>query len=789
MGHYDPYAPSGAAPTHADRGPADVAHQPLFAGEPPLRFAPAHPPAKPILRALWTLWHRLSWNARTVLVAPFAALALGFVCLFGVMVYFTLARPDPMALRKQERSPTLRILAADGSVLVERGQSYDYVPIDFVPRHVIQAVVATEDRRFFDHWGLDPSGLARAAFANMRARRFAQGGSTLTQQLAKNLFLSSERKLGRKVEELFLALWLELRLSKQDILELYLNRVYFGGGAFGIEAAARRYFDKGARDLTVPEAAVIAGLLKAPSKFSPAANPVLARQRARSVLNKMAAAGYLTPAEEQRVSALPIRFHDPQASREITGLEYAVDYTLERLPQFAGSDNREIVIETTIDGRLQRHAQAELTKLIDAELQDSQAGQASLIVLDLDGGIRALVGGRSYVESQFNRATKAKRQPGSTFKPFVYLAALESGLTPDSTVYDLPVVINGWSPRNESGTYRGAMSLRGGLAQSVNSVAVRLHMDIGPKRTVQTAARLGIRSDLREGPSLALGASEVTLLEMTSAYGAFANGGTLVEPHVIKRIRTSTGRIVYQRPDIGRKPVVALRHVGAMNDMLNASLVSGTGKRAGMLRHPAAGKTGTSQDFRDAWFIGYTGHFVGGVWLGNDNGKAMNKVMGGMLPARLWRDVMALAHEGRATLALPGTSIELPKPKPAAQPVAAVTSPDPIAAALAHDLANPVLPTERIDEAFINRALRDDSFRPAAAPPRVAQPERPNAPPPSRHAAPQQPQAPAHQAGQSSYFREALARLERDREIERRADERTQTRPPEGSMSLGRRPD
>jgi penicillin-binding protein 1A len=356
-------------------------------------------------------------------------------------------------------------------------------------------------------------------------------------------------------------------------------------------------------------------------------------------------------------------------------------------------------------------------------------------------------------------------------------------MTPETQVYDLPFVINGWSPRNEGGSYKGAMTLRQGLAQSVNTVAVRLHVDLGARRTVKTAARLGIKSDLRDGPALALGTSEVTLLELTGAYGAFANGGAIVEPHVIRRVATSGGRVIYQRHVTPRQPVVALGHVGAMNDMLNATLVSGTARRAGLARHPAAGKTGTSQDFRDAWFVGYTGHFIGGVWLGNDNGKAMNRIMGGTLPARLWRDVMAFAHEGKPTLPLAGTSVETPKTR-TAPPIARAEPTDPIAALLAGEGAvEPKRPAERIDETFIERALRDDAYRPTREASREPMPvarEQVPAPAPRRDALPQD-------TGQSGYFRDALARLERERRAEEaeRADPRSPAAP-HRALSVGR---
>jgi len=580
--------------------------------------------------------------------------ALGAVGLAGLLIYFTAVLPDPLSLRHKERAPVVRILARDGAVLAERGAAHDYMPLDLLPRHVINAVVATEDRRFFEHWGLDHSGLVRAVFANLRAGRFAQGGSTLTQQLAKNLFLSPDRTIARKVEELALALWLELRLSKHDILELYLNRVYFGGGAYGIEAASQRYFDKSARELTISEAALVAGLLKAPSKYSPTSSPGAARARGRSVVQKMQDAGVITREQAKSALSQSVKFADLKASKDASGIEYAVDFVLERLPPLVGAGHAEVVVETTIDAALQRKVHGIIQSQLARHGSTLGVSQAAVSVLDADGGILALIGGRDYAESQFNRAVKAKRQPGSAFKPFVYLAALEAGMTPDTVANDLPLSVEGWAPRNDNGQHLGAMPLRRALAHSVNTVAVRLQIDIGVRRIVQTAQRLGIKSELREEPSLALGTSEVSLLEMTGAFGVLGNGGSLIQPHAIRRVRMSSGRVLYAREATRTSQVVAPANVGAMNDMLNAAVVSGTGRRAALARHAVAGKTGTTQDFRDAWFVGYTGHMTAGIWVGNDNGKPMNKVMGGSLPAEIWREIMTVAHEGRAPLTLAG---------------------------------------------------------------------------------------------------------------------------------------
>ena len=613
---------------------------------PPL--APPTPPQRPRRPALARL--------RLALGAGLALAMAGSAGVAAMMIYYTITLPDPLSLRHKERAPVIRILASDGSVLAERGAAHDFMPLDLLPKQVTDAVVATEDRRFYEHWGVDPTGMARAFFANLRAGRFVQGGSTLTQQLAKNLFLTHDRTLGRKVEELLLALWLELRLQKADILELYLNRVYFGGGAYGIESAAQRYFEKSARALSLAEAAIIAGLLKAPSRYAPTTSQGAARARGRVVLKSMLAAGYIGTADEKRANAETVQFAGPKSGREPDGVEYAVDFVLERMPPLIGAGHAEVVVETTIDAGLQRRAHQIVSKKLAEVGGVLDASQAAIVVLDVDGGIRALVGGRNYADSQYNRAVKSRRQPGSAFKPFVFLAALESGLTPDSIAYDLPMSIDGWTPRNTSGRYQGAMPLRRALANSINTVAVRLQLDLGARRVAEVARRLGIKSELREDPSLALGTSEVSLLELTGGYTAFANGGASIAPHAIRRVRMSSGRVLYARGATRTEQVVAPAHVGAMNDMLRAAMTDGAGRRALLARHPAAGKTGTTSEFRDAVFVGYTAHFTAGVWTGNENGKPMNKVMGGGLPAEIWREVMVAAHAGKAPLGLPGTA-------------------------------------------------------------------------------------------------------------------------------------
>ncbi|HSR79751.1 MAG TPA: PBP1A family penicillin-binding protein [Hyphomicrobiaceae bacterium] len=650
-------------------------------------------------KATRRLLRRLPWEIRLGFLAIFYLGPPALLIIAATLAYYTLRIPDPMALRLKDQAPAVRVLAADGSLLSERGGSDAYIPIDLMPRHLIDAVIATEDRRFFKHWGIDPSGMIRAAFTNLSQGRLAQGGSTLTQQLAKNLFLGSQRTWARKIEELILALWLEVRLGKRNILELYLNRVYFGAGAYGVETAAQRFFAKSACHVTLGEAAMLAGLLKAPSRYSPASHPPMARERANNVLAKMVEAGFISKEAGEEAARETPQFSG-LAQRARSGVEYAVDAALELLPALVATPPSNLVIETTIDPGLQHRAQGLVQAALANEGAHANAGQAGVVFMDANGAIRALIGGRSYAESQFNRATKARRQPGSAFKMFVYLAALESGLEPSSTVLDLPILGSGWSPRNEGAGYRGSVTLRDALALSMNAAAARLNMTVGARKTAAVAQRLGIRSPLRADASLALGTSEVTLIELTGAYSVLANGGRSVDAHIVRRVRTTAGKVLYERLPESTKVLVAPLHVTAMNEMLSAVLSSGTGKRAALPGHAAAGKTGTSQDFRDAWFVGYAGEFIAGVWVGNDDGRPMHRVMGGSLPARLWRDIMLAALEPGPAL-LSGTAHKsIAESATGAAPAA----------------NGPLLPREPIGAEFVERAIADDEPAPEPSP-------------------------------------------------------------------------
>lgn len=576
-----------------------------------------------------------------------AVLGLG-----ALVAYYASDLPATDDLSVPKRPPNVQILAATGELLANRGDMGGAaISINELPPYVANAFIAIEDRRFRDHHGIDPIGLARAVFTNLTAGRLEQGGSTLTQQLAKNLFLTPERNLERKVQEAILALWLERQYSKDQILELYLNRVYFGAGAYGIEAAARRYFDKPARALTLAEAAMLAGLVKAPSRLSPTRNPEQAQARARLVLEAMVDTGAISAKDMKLARAMPA---EPSSASETSSVNYAADWIMDLLDDHIGAYDRDIVVETTLDPIAQAAAERALTAGLDASGAKFGVSQGALIALSPDGAVLAMVGGRAYQKSQFNRAVDARRQPGSAFKPFVYLAALEHGLTPDTIREDGPISVKGWSPENYSREYRGPVTLTTALALSLNTVAVKLGLEVGPKAVVAAAQRLGIASPLAPNPSLALGTSEVTPIEITAAYAVFANGGAAVTPYAVTRIKTAKGKVLFRREAPAAPLVVDPERVGMINAMMRETLTIGTARKAELPGWPAAGKTGTSQDFRDAWFIGYTSRVVAGVWLGNDDGAPTKRATGGGLPVEIWSTFMRAVHQGQTVADLPG---------------------------------------------------------------------------------------------------------------------------------------
>jgi penicillin-binding protein 1A len=589
------------------------------------------------------------------------------LCLMGVVLgglgfgYIWMSLDQKGLLKIPEREPGMMVTAFDGSIIAERGAFYgDDVRVDELPDYVPNAIIAIEDRRFRHHFGVDPVGLARAMYENFRAGRLVQGGSTLTQQLAKNLFLTPDRTIQRKLQEAVLAIWLETKFSKDEILQLYLNRVYFGAGATGIEQAARKYFARSARDITVPEAAILAAVLKAPTTYNPINNPERAQMRAREVIKDMVESGFLTQEEAEVIATAPATV---KASDYVPATQYVVDWAAEILPSLVKDYDQSIVIETTIDPQLQSHAEKALRKRLAEQGRKLNVTQGAIVVLDTRGAVKAMVGGRSYARSQFNRATKAKRQPGSAFKPFAYLAAVEQGYTANSVEVDEPVRIGDWQPENYKRKYLGPVSLQTALALSLNTVAAKVVQTVGPDAVVATARRLGISSPLGNDASIALGTSEVTLLELTAAFSTFADGGVPVVPYLVTRITTRDGRILYERQGDGFGPVVSSYDIGTMNQMMRAVVTEGTGRKAQFGGYDIAGKTGTSQDYRDAWFIGYTTHLVAGVWVGNDDNSPTKKVTGGALPTDIWRDVMEFAHAGLPSEPLPGDALPSGEPQ------------------------------------------------------------------------------------------------------------------------------
>ncbi|MCJ2033949.1 transglycosylase domain-containing protein [Methylobacterium sp. J-068] len=576
----------------------------------------------------------------------------GVIGVAGLVAYHASQLPPIDQLAVPKRPPNIAILASDGSLLANRGETGGrVVGIKELPPYLPRAFVAIEDRRFYSHLGVDPVGIARAIAQNVTRRGVSQGGSTLTQQLAKNLFLTPERSASRKIQEAILALWLEHKYTKDEILELYLNRVYFGAGAYGVEAAAQRYFGKPAKAVTLAEAAMLGGLVQAPSRLAPNRNLPAAQARAAQVLAAMQELGFAKPADVKLALATPAR---PAGVRGGGSANYVADLVMDVLDDFLPKFETDIVISTTVDTALQAAGEKALVDELNQKGARYNVAQGALVSLKPDGAIRALVGGRDYAQSQFNRATTAKRQPGSSFKPFVYLAAVEHGLTPDTVRDDAPISIKGWNPENYSRDYRGPVTLRDALALSLNTVAVRLGQEVGPKTVVQTAQRLGIASPLQANGSIALGTSEVTPLEMVGAYAAFANGGTGVIPYIIASVKGADGSVLYKRKEGGMGRVIDPNAVSMMNAMMHETFVTGTAKKAEVPGWDLAGKTGTSQDFRDAWFIGYSSTLVTGVWLGNDDGEPTKKVSGGNLPGEIWKAYMTVALKGQTPTMLAG---------------------------------------------------------------------------------------------------------------------------------------
>ena len=621
-------------------------------------------------------FHVAGWR-RWLLAEPLSEAATlgmgGLILMLGLALPAFHETADDDWLKKSEIAVTF--LDRYGNEIGSRGIKHnDAIPLDEFPDALIKATLATEDRRFYEHFGIDIGGTFRALLANTRAGGVVQGGSSITQQLAKNLFLNNERTIERKVKEAFLAIWLESRLTKNEILKLYLDRAYLGGGAFGVDAAAQFYFNKSARDVTLAEAAMLAGLFKAPTKFAPHINLPAARARANVVLDNLVEAGFMTEGQvfgARRHPATPVDRRDTQSPDYY--LDYAFDELKKLVDKFPKSVNERVfVVRTALDTGLQHAAETAVENSLRLYGRDYHATQAAVVVADLTGAVRAMVGGRDYGLSQFNRATDALRQPGSSFKPYVYATAVETGtVTPNTIVVDGPVCIGNWCPHNYSGGFSGAMKVVDALRRSINTIAVKLSIMIGHGNAkkgramiVATARKMGLRTPLPDTPSLPIGADEVTVLDHTVAYATFPNVGKAVTPHAILEVRSSTGEVLWRFDRDGPKPRQVLKPQTAlsMNFMMNKVAEEGTGRRARLDGVRVAGKTGTTNAYRDAWFVGFTGNFVAGIWMGNDDYSSTNRMTGGSLPAMTWHAIMQYAHQGIELKNIPGI-----QPKSAAQ--------------------------------------------------------------------------------------------------------------------------
>jgi penicillin-binding protein 1A len=612
-------------------------------------------------------FHVAGWRRWTLIEPLSESLSLGAG---GLVVMLALAIPafretsDDDWLKKSELAVTF--LDRYGNELGTRGIRHnDAIPLDEFPDHLIKATLATEDRRFYEHFGIDIPGLFRAMLTNARAGGVVQGGSSITQQLAKNLFLSNERTIERKVKEAFLAMWLEVRLPKNEILKLYLDRAYLGGGTFGVDAAAQYYFNKSARDVNLAEAAMLAGLFKAPSRFAPHINLPAARARANVVLDNLVEAGFMTEGQVFGARRNPANAVDRRDERSPNYyLDWAFDEMkklVETLPKSV--HERVFVVRIALDVDLQRNAEKAVENSLRQYGREYKAKQGAAVLMETDGAVRAMVGGRDYSESQFNRATDALRQPGSSFKPYVYATALMNGFKPTSVVVDSPVCIGNWCPKNYGGGHAGAMTLTQAITRSINVIPVKLSIALGhgnPKigraMIKETARKAGLRTPLPDTPSMPIGADEVTVLDHTGGYSMFPNAGKAMTPHAVLEVRSGAGDLVWRWDRDGKKPVQVITPQVAMdmNMMMNKVVEEGTGRRAQLDGIKAAGKTGTTNAHRDAWFVGFTGNFICGVWFGNDDYSTMHQMTGGSLPAMTWHEIVAYAHQGVELKPIPG---------------------------------------------------------------------------------------------------------------------------------------
>ena len=655
--------------------------------------------------------------------------ALGFV-LLGISVAVAMASlPDFSALaQRKDLGQMIRVRAADGTILVSMGPSFgQWLPYERIPQTMRTAMISVEDRRFRMHPGVDPIGLARAVGSAVRHGGRVRATSTITQQLARNIFLTNDRNLGRKLKEAVLALALEGKFSKDQILELYLNRVYFGGGSYGIDAASRTFFGHGADQLSLGEATIIAGLVKAPSRYSPTADVQASRARADVVLSQMVRNGFITAATAASVNPAQIRV---QAGERQNSARYFTDWALPQLDTLIDETHEPIDVWTTLDPGMQAAA----NRAINANAPTG--AQGALVSIDRDGAVRAMIGGRDYVSSIYNRSTQAQRQPGSSWKLFVYLSALESGMKPTDTMVDQPVTIGNWTPRNSTRTFAGTVTLREAFSRSINTISAQIGDKLGFSTIADMARRFGISSDISTYPSMVLGTSEVRLLDMTRAFASVGNRGISVMPYAIRKVVTSDGRLLYNHTGDEQRVLVAPYVAAGMTDLLQSAVMSGTGSAA-QIGRPVAGKTGTTTSNKDGWFIGFSSGLTTGVWMGRDDAKRVPGLQGGTAPARAFHDFMMVAVAKRPVEQFE-TEVPLPdwQLEPDEEAFGAPPSDIPMVDADGNPIAQPGIPPDALGPApdgAVPRApaapgdqkwLDDVLNRPA--PPR----QQPNAPPP-----------------------------------------------------------
>ncbi|WP_298671037.1 transglycosylase domain-containing protein [uncultured Sphingomonas sp.] len=697
-------------------------------------------------------WRRRLSLAIKLLVV-LAILGLGALV---TAVYVTRAQlPSFDQLKSSPNGQMIRVHAADGTVIVSIGPSYgEWLSADRIPKVMRDATVAVEDRRFYSHLGVDPIGVARSVKVRLDRGRWVQGGSTITQQLARNVFLNNQKKFGRKFREWILALAMERKFSKDEILELYLNKVYYGGGAYGIDAASRKFFGHGADHLSLAEAAIIAGLVKAPSNYSPTADAAAAVGRASVVLQAMENNGVITAAEARAADPKSVALAPEPKQNSV---RYFTDWALPQLEMLIDETEKPLEVWTTLDLNMQRDADAAI------RANAPPGAQGALVALDRDGAVRAMVGGKDYVSSIYNRATQAERQPGSAFKLFVYLAALEAGKTPESTEIDEPVTIDGWSPRNDSRRNSGQVTLRTAFAYSLNTIAAKLGQQVGFATVADMARRFGITTTINTHPSMVLGTSDVRLIDMTRAFASVANQGVAVTPYGITKV-TTNGQTIYQH-EVDRSRVLVAPQVAAqMIDLLQTAVNTGTG-RAAQIGRPVAGKTGTTSSSRDGWFLGFSSGLTTGVWMGRDDARPIAGLHGGTAPARAFHDFMIRAIANRPIEQF-DTQVTLPEAQlepdaesyyggpdnamfvdPDGNPIGAIPGYPDAGQPPAPDRAAPrpdrpqvdddgnaiPPPQERLDQNWIDRVTGRDQRRPNAAAPAPNQPANRPPPPPLIH--------------------------------------------------------